>query len=949
MAGEINFPRESEENNIEYKRFLDCENDENKLNKLANQIIRRINSDNDDGYCSGEAIYYIGINDDGSLYNCTEEEYNRSVNILDKILNKINCVKKEISHKLYGESHVGEFLIREKFSKIPIEIIVLMAGSVDAGKCEKRNTPILMFDGTIKMIQDIKKNDLLMGDDSNPRKVLSTITGHGKMYDIGSNKNETYTVTENHILSLKASSIERVTFCDLKCRAWYMKSLKIISRTFNFSNYNYSEDEAYEAAKKFLIEEAPKIEGYIGKGDIVDISVKEFMKLPQKIKNNFKGFKVGVNFPEREVKIDPYILGYWLGDGHSNYSSFTAADSEIVEILKNYAESIGLVFKKVGKSKYTYSITSGTFTGSQNRNSLFEHLKAYNLIKNKHIPDDYKYNSYENRMALLAGLIDSDGYRNKNMIEIAQKSKKLAYDIHFLAGSLGFGSIIKNKIANGKDGNSSLVYRILFTGVGQEKLPIVLERKKVKPFRGTKNPLVYKISITESNETEYFGFELDGNGRYLHSDFVVTHNSSTLGCLISGEKDNGRGKSRLKIFNTKDEIKSGRTMTLAHHILGLDVTGEPIYDNNHTWGDIVNQSKKLIKFVDLAGHEKYAKTTYRGYILIKTGISFIMVGGNMGITNVTREHIFLCINLRIPFCFVITKIDLCENRKNVLEETIKSIKDIMNLPSIRKNVFFIENDDDIFTSAKNIHSLSVVPLFKISNVTMDGIDKLLKFLNLVPQKKMEIQAQYDNNTEFYIDSTFTRKGFPCIVAGQLLMGQIKLDQDLFLGPDSRGNFKKVSIKSIHYNRTNIDATFNHSYYCFALKSINRNEVKKGMVLIDKPICFYEFEAKIAVHYANKKSSEKTIYSRSATIKVGYQPTVHILNVRQNAKILSITNKVSKRQNSDPEVLSHGDRALVHFRFLYKPQYVKVGEDVLFTEGSIRSIGKITQVFPYIKT
>ena len=558
MAEGARFPREREENNVEYKRSLDCEEDEVRLSKLAGQIIRRINSDNDDGYCAGEALYYIGVNDDGSLHDCSEEEYNRSVAVLDKILAKVDCVKKEISHKVYGESHVGEFLIRERARKMPIEVTVLMAGGVDSGK------------------------------------------------------------------------------------------------------------------------------------------------------------------------------------------------------------------------------------------------------------------------------------------------------------------------------------------------------------------------------------------------------SSTLGCLISGERDDGRGKSRLKIFNTKEEIRTGRTMSLAHHILGLDAVGDPIYDGNHTWSDIVNQSRRLIKFVDLAGHEKYAKTTYRGYVLIKTGISFIMVGGNMGVTNMTREHIFLCMNLKIPFCFVVTKMDICENRKNVLEETLKSIKEIMNLPSVRKNIIPVESDDDVFTCAKNIHSLSVVPLFKISNVTMSGIDKLLKFLNLVPQKKIEHVPQHGNSTEFYIDGTFSRKGFSCIVAGQLLMGQVGVGDDLYLGPDSNGNFKNVGIKSIHYNRTNIDATFNHSYYCFALKGASRNEAKRGMVIINKPICFYEFEAKISVHYANKKSSEKTMYSRSATIRVGYQPTVHILNVRQNARILSITDKVSKRENNDPGVLNHGDRALVRFRFVYKPQYVKVGEDVLFTEGSIRSIGKIVAVFPYIK-
>ena len=559
-----NFPQESEENNVEYKRIIDNDEKE-KLDRLGNQILRRINSDSEDGYCSGEAIYYIGINDNGSIHACTEEEYNRSVEILDTVLKRINCVKRELSHKIYNSNelgfdeisngHVGEFLIRESSCKMPIEVTVLIGGSVDAGK------------------------------------------------------------------------------------------------------------------------------------------------------------------------------------------------------------------------------------------------------------------------------------------------------------------------------------------------------------------------------------------------------SSTLGFLISGEKDDGRGKSRLKVLNNKEEIKSGRTMSLSHHILGLDSLGEPIYNPNYTWSDIVERSKKLIKFVDLAGHEKYAKTTYKGYILIKTGISFIVVGANMGINNITREHIFLCINLKIPFCFVITKIDLCENRKNVMEETIKSIKDIMNLPSVRRTIYSVDTDDDILTCARNIHSRSVVPIFKISNVTSYGTDKLIKFLNLVPQKKIEVKEQHGNTVEFYIDSTFKRKGFPCIISGQLLIGTVKVGQEFYVGPDALKGFKKVVIKSIHYNRTNIDLTFNHSYYCFALKGINRNDVKRSMVMVDKSqISFYEFEAKITVHCANKKSSEKTMYNRTCTIRVGYQPIVHILNVRESTKILSINDKISRRTEGDPDVLTNGDSARVRFRFLYHPHYIRVGEEVLFTEGSIRSIGQVTQVF-----
>jgi GTPase len=73
-----------------------------------------------------------------------------------------------------------------------------------------------------------------------------------------------------------------------------------------------------------------------------------------------------------------------------------------------------------------------------------------------------------------------------------------------------------------------------------------------------------------------------------------------------------------------------------------------------------------------------------------------------------------------------------------------------------------------------------------------------------------------------------------------------------------------------------------------------------------------------------------------------------MNIRQNAKILSIENKISRRLSDDPNVLTYGDSAIVKFRFMHRPAYLRVGENILFTEGCIRSIGKIINLFPYIK-
>lgn len=431
----------------------------------------------------------------------------------------------------------------------------------------------------------------------------------------------------------------------------------------------------------------------------------------------------------------------------------------------------------------------------------------------------------------------------------------------------------------------------------------------------------------------------------LMAGSVDAGKSSTIGCLISGERDNGRGKSRMSVFTNKDEITTGRTMIIAHHIMGITSQGVPVRDLNYSWTDIMKKSSKIVKFIDLAGHEKYSKSTYKGYTLMKGNICLIMVGANMGINDITKEHIFLCLNLKIPFAFVLTKIDLCNNRMNVLEETLQSIKGIMSLPSLRKQMFIVKTDEDVVTCAKNIYSLSIVPVFKMSNVTFEGMDNLIGFLNLIPQKKNIVELHHDNTVEMYIDSTFQKKGFNCIVGGQLISGSVKTGDKLYIGPNSIGEWRTVSIKSIHYNRTNVEETFNNTYYCFGITGIKRNEVKKGMVLVDNnPVSFMEFTAKIYINQITRKYNDNSRYnSRSISIKVGYEPNIHIMNIRQNVKIINISDKVTKRENSDPKILMYGDSAVITCRCKFKPQYITPGQKVLFTEGFLMGIGTVLSV------
>ena len=107
---------------------------------------------------------------------------------------------------------------------------VLVTAHTGSGKCFCKNTPILMFDGTIKMVQDVKVGDLLMGDDSTSRKVLNLASGSEMMYNITLSNGDSFTCNESHILCLKHNVKNRIR--DYKSRnnweaRWFLSLIHI--------------------------------------------------------------------------------------------------------------------------------------------------------------------------------------------------------------------------------------------------------------------------------------------------------------------------------------------------------------------------------------------------------------------------------------------------------------------------------------------------------------------------------------------------------------------------------------------------------------------------------------------------------------------------------------------------------------------------------------------------
>jgi superfamily II DNA or RNA helicase len=344
------------------------------------------------------------------------------------------------------------------------------------GKCLGIDTEILMYDGTIKKVQDVMQGDLLMGDDSTPRKVLSLARGKEQMYKVETQKGEGYIVNKSHILSLK-------------CATNHSKALQ--------------------------------------KGTVLDISVIDYLKLPKSFHGKggvLYGYRVPIEFQESPLPFDPYMMGYWLGDGTSRGTKISSQDSTVLHYfahnLKKY--NLSLMYS----SKYDYGICGNHVVGN---NTMLNTLRDLDLIENKHIPLIYKCNSRENRLKLLAGLIDSDGSLIKDGgFEFTQKNEKLMDDVIYLVRSLGFScdKKVKNTSWTYKgEKKYGTAFRMSINGKGLEEIPTIVPRKKSPPRRQIKNVLNYRIKLTKLDIDNYYGFEIDGNRRFVLGDFSVTHNT----------------------------------------------------------------------------------------------------------------------------------------------------------------------------------------------------------------------------------------------------------------------------------------------------------------------------------------------------------------------------------------------------------------------------------------
>lgn len=350
--------------------------------------------------------------------------------------------------------------------------------------CLAVGTKVMMANGSLQNIENIKVGDKVMGVDSSPRKVIRTTTGEDQMYLVRQTNGDNYVVNPKHLISLKRSEDGRRAESNDLGSSWY--------RYPNEPNYN-------------------------------NISAEEFITKSRKFRECFVGYKAGIiNFNFQLLPIDPYFLGTWLGDGNSDRLAITNQDNEILQYWISMANNHGL-----GTTTQTYPNSRAVMLLLQNKHkptNLWKQFRELKLKNNKHIPDIFMYNSENNRLQLLAGLLDTDGCWSGNRYTITLTSKILIHQVKQLADQLGFRTGFFLREGFYKDGRYNNTAWTVTIGGDTWRIPCKVEYKKSSIRNLKRSRLTSVLTVIPIGIGKYAGIEIDGDNLFLLADGTVTHN-----------------------------------------------------------------------------------------------------------------------------------------------------------------------------------------------------------------------------------------------------------------------------------------------------------------------------------------------------------------------------------------------------------------------------------------
>lgn len=393
--------------------------------------------------------------------------------------------------------------------------------------------------------------------------------------------------------------------------------------------------------------------------------------------------------------------------------------------------------------------------------------------------------------------------------------------------------------------------------------------------------------------------------------------STLVGVLVTGRLDDGRGSARAYAARFKHEVLTGRTSAVSTRLLGFrgyEAVNADLPDPLDEAAVYLN-SDKAVLFVDVGGHEGYLRTSLRGILGSAPDYGMLVVAANSGVQKMTKEHLAVAVAMNVPVFVVITRIDITP--KEVLEKTMEDVSNLLKMPGVSKVPYIIKSDADVAVAAKSMPAGRIAPIFLVSNVTGEGLDRLRLFLSLLPKR---LRWPNDGKPVLYISEIYKVKGVGTVVGGLLEGGRLAAGQRVLVGPLDDGSWKPVKVKSIQVNRVPVGTANAGQYITVAIEGFD--DVRKGMALALEPL-------KSAV----KIRADVIVLRHPTAIRPGFTGVLHVKSIRAPATITWI----------DKGVLMMGDMGKVELS-LSRPWAVPYGERFIFRNGPTRILGKISQLY-----
>lgn len=368
----------------------------------------------------------------------------------------------------------SEKMVREAIG----ERYLAVGGAASSTKCLAPDTLVRRADGAVVAAKDIAVGDKLVGDDGTDRTVTGTRTGRSNMVRIVPTWGDSWECNDDHILTLR--------------RTW--------------------------AGRK----------SQARVGDIVDISVKDYLKTSKQFKRQHRLFKQMVQLPGQDTPLPPRLYGLWLADGDIDQPIITIPDFE--------TGTLGYIRSVWGDiSEYRYGGTDAPKYRFCKHPDFVALVKSSTVTGIKRLDPRYTLNDEHTRLELLAGFLDGDGHAvpevegkvHQHGFTFSQKNRELVEDIKNLADSLGFAtSVIRCRKVTCPTRNGrfhGVAYCLRISG-DLSRIPTLRKRSSVKErCKGGE----VAFTVQPLGEGEWAGFSVDGNHRFLLADGTVTHNSHT--------------------------------------------------------------------------------------------------------------------------------------------------------------------------------------------------------------------------------------------------------------------------------------------------------------------------------------------------------------------------------------------------------------------------------------